>query len=181
MVGSRSELKIKSKNYFCLKWETQTIDKDYLICFLNSKIGKLILSAEKSTNYIPTLSLTKLRNIEIKLPELSIQKELSASVLKVNKIYQKIEKMKSDIELNPLSAKNIEKLDNILYSMEEFTLENKTKRLIAIGENKTIEFKSTLSYDLRSKQKNKDLEHSCLKTIVAFLNCKRRCFINWSI
>ena len=77
---------------------------------------------------------------------------------------------KSLIELNPLSAKNIEKLDNILYSMEEFTLENKTKHLIAIGENKTTEFKSTLSYDQRSKQKNKDLEHSCLKTIVAFLN-----------
>lgn len=42
--------------------------------------------------------------------------------------------------------------------------------LIALGESATLEFKSTLQWDVVQGQVNKDLRHSVLKTIAAFLN-----------
>ncbi len=42
--------------------------------------------------------------------------------------------------------------------------------LIANGESETVEFKSTLCKNLKTKQQDKEIEKSCLKTIVAFLN-----------
>jgi Putative DNA-binding domain/Eco57I restriction-modification methylase len=43
-------------------------------------------------------------------------------------------------------------------------------QLIAQGETKTVEFKSSLRYDIREQKVNKNLEHSCFKNIAAFLN-----------
>lgn len=42
--------------------------------------------------------------------------------------------------------------------------------LIGLGESATLEFKSTLQWDLIQNHVNKDLRHSVLKTIVSFLN-----------
>lgn len=44
------------------------------------------------------------------------------------------------------------------------------QELILAGESDTVEFKSTLRYDLRSKEVNKKLEYVVAKTIAAFLN-----------
>lgn len=44
------------------------------------------------------------------------------------------------------------------------------KALIAAGESKTVEFKSSLRYDLREKKPMPHLEHSCFKNLAAFLN-----------
>ena len=64
----------------------------------------------------------------------------------------------------------VEKLDLILQAMSEFTVQDKIRQRIYIGENRKTEFKETLSLDINTKQKNKLLEHASLKTITAFLN-----------
>jgi len=46
------------------------------------------------------------------------------------------------------------------------------KTLIAKGESDTVEFKTTLQWDVRQKKKNENLRHSVLKNIVAFLNTR---------
>jgi hypothetical protein len=45
-----------------------------------------------------------------------------------------------------------------------------TGLIIREGENETIEFKSTLRWDIRAGKTNQALERACLKTIAAFLN-----------
>ena len=44
------------------------------------------------------------------------------------------------------------------------------QELILAGECDTVEFKSTLRYDLRSKEVNKKLEYVIVKTVAAFMN-----------
>lgn len=44
------------------------------------------------------------------------------------------------------------------------------RRLIPLGESSTLEFKSTLQWDMVHQRVNKDLRYSVLKTIAAFLN-----------
>jgi hypothetical protein len=48
--------------------------------------------------------------------------------------------------------------------------ENKLNKLIEKGENDDIEFKSTLRWNIHANRTDKDIEHSVLKTIAAFLN-----------
>ena len=45
-----------------------------------------------------------------------------------------------------------------------------TTELVAMGETSRVEFKSTLRVNLHTGEKDKKMEHSCLKTIAAFLN-----------
>ncbi len=172
VISSISEFKIKPHNYAQILLDTMIVDRDYLISFLNSKIGQLKINAAKniSNQVIPKLSKAKIENIEIRIPDLQTQKKLLEGVTKVKKIYSTVERIKNDIELNPLSSKDIEKLDAILNSMSEFSIQDLLRKTISIGENKTTEFKETLSLDKKTQQKNKLLEHSALKNIVGFLN-----------
>jgi hypothetical protein len=48
--------------------------------------------------------------------------------------------------------------------------EDETKTLIRSGEDDTLEFKSTLRWNLRTNRADKGIELACLKTMVAFMN-----------
>ena len=50
------------------------------------------------------------------------------------------------------------------------TSKNPEEDIIKLGENATVEFKSTLRWNLQSNRFDKEVEHGVLKTIVAFLN-----------
>ncbi len=54
----------------------------------------------------------------------------------------------------------------LLCDIDEKTL----RELIIAGENDRLEFKSTLRWNLKANKPGKEIEFSCLKTIIAFLN-----------
>lgn len=64
----------------------------------------------------------------------------------------------------------IEKLDEVLAIRGSGNKCETHKELIGSGENKRIEFKSTLRWDIRAASIQKHIEHSVGKTIAAFLN-----------
>ena len=49
---------------------------------------------------------------------------------------------------------------------------NEVRDIVLAGETDTVEFKSTLRYDIRAKSVNKKIEYAVAKTIAAFLNSK---------
>jgi len=53
---------------------------------------------------------------------------------------------------------------------KDVSIENEVLLLIKSGENDTVEFKSTLRWDLKENRINKDMEYEVIKTIAAFLN-----------
>ena len=69
-----------------------------------------------------------------------------------------------------LIAKNInDYLDSLIIEPEEVK-EKSVEELIPLGESISLEFKSSLQWDVRENKLNKRLRHSVLKTIAAFLN-----------
>jgi len=54
--------------------------------------------------------------------------------------------------------------------LQQVNVNDKIKQLLAIGESKTVEFKSTLRYCLRENKPQKYVEHSAIKNLAAFLN-----------
>jgi hypothetical protein len=76
----------------------------------------------------------------------------------------------------PLISEEIKQHALEMYRTTTTDLNDKTshsvelRKLIAKGENKSLEFKSTLSWDIKEGAKKHHIEHSVLKTIAAFLN-----------
>ncbi|MEO0339866.1 MAG: RNA-binding domain-containing protein [Bacteroidota bacterium] len=58
------------------------------------------------------------------------------------------------------------RVTNYLRSREQIS----TKEIIDLGENNTVEFKSTLRWNLYAQKKDKAIEKAALKTIAAFMN-----------
>lgn len=56
--------------------------------------------------------------------------------------------------------------------IQENELQRNIASLISTGENDTVEFKSTLRWDLKLNKINKELENTVLKTIAGFMNYK---------
>jgi hypothetical protein len=54
--------------------------------------------------------------------------------------------------------------------LQQVDANDKIKQLLASGESKTVEFKSTLRYCLRENKPQKYVEHSAIKNLAAFLN-----------
>lgn len=54
--------------------------------------------------------------------------------------------------------------------LQQVNANDKIKQLLANGESKTVEFKSTLRYCLRQNNPQKYVEHSAIKNLAAFLN-----------
>lgn len=69
-----------------------------------------------------------------------------------------------------LIAKKINEFMDALVTEPEQHVALSADKLRKLGESATLEFKSTLRWDLIQDRVNKDLEHSVLKTIAAFLN-----------
>jgi predicted HTH transcriptional regulator len=82
-----------------------------------------------------------------------------------------IDNFDNELALNPSSSNSIfSQLDNMLEAIGGLTDQDKVRNLIRQGESKYIEFKETLSLDVRKKTREKHITLSVLKTIVGFLN-----------
>ena len=71
----------------------------------------------------------------------------------------------------------IDELTKMAYQVQNFIALSdltsiKIKKIIDIGENKTIEFKQTLTWDIKKGSKNKTLLFEIKKAIAGFLNCE---------
>jgi len=69
-----------------------------------------------------------------------------------------------------IMTRKLNEFMNCLLSAPEPTRERPISELIRLGESLTLEFKSTLQWDIIRNESNKGLRHSVLKTIDAFLN-----------
>ncbi len=59
---------------------------------------------------------------------------------------------------------------SLIDRVKELNHKNEAMALINGGENSSVEFKSTLRWDLRLEKRNSEIEASVLKTIAAFIN-----------
>ena len=65
---------------------------------------------------------------------------------------------------------HLERCKRILEKPPSYWRSNPILELIAQGESHSLEFKETLQYNMHTKQADRDVLHSSLKTIAAFLN-----------
>jgi len=143
----------------------------YVAQFLGTSVGQHALSILTVGNVVQRLSKSDLAECIIALPSLDHQKEIVLTHQKLSALKVVIGKFDSELSLNPTGLSEFQKqVDAMLTVIGELSEADYLRNIIRNGESKTVEFKETFSLDVRKQTKEKYIEDSSLKTIVAFLN-----------
>ena len=120
---------------------------------------------------IPHLNKSDLAQATIALPSFDDQEKILVTQQKLNDLKNSIDNFDNELALNQTSSKSIlAQLDSMLEAIGGLTDADEVRNIIRQGESKNTEYKETLSLDVKKKTKEKYVELSALKTIVAFLN-----------
>lgn len=170
VVSQLSDATIKHHNYFQVVIGEKAIS-GYVAAFFRSDLGKLVLQSLTSGAVIPHLNKGDLEQATIALPSFSDQEQILATQSKLSDLKHSIDNFDNELALNPTSSLSIlAQLDSMLEAIGGLTDSDEIRNIIRQGESKNVEFKETLSLDVKKKTKEKYIELSALKTIVAFLN-----------
>jgi len=170
VVTSITDFNLKHHNYYQVVLSQKALNK-YVEIFYKSELGKLELEAHKVGIAIQTLSIRRLRAATIPLPSVSEQKKVILTQNKLEDLKNEINTLESELALNPTSSSTaLSRLDDMINVFKELTEADEVYSYIRKGESQILEFKETFSLDIDKQTKEKYLEVSALKTIVAFLN-----------
>ena len=171
---------IKNSSYI-LEFFEEKVLAEYISYFLETDLGKLILKESTQDYVIPSLTMHTLNNICIPLPPLRLQKNIIEASNKIKELNTTFTSITSELGNNPTSVSTInDKLNGILDSLNMLSDTEKSLSIILKGETQFVEFKETLSLDVKKSKyvdnykiiKESYIEGSVIKTIAAFLNSK---------
>ena len=163
--------KIKSKNYYQIVLNSKYAIAEYLVLFFNTDVGRSIIELIETGTVIPNKKQSDLESLGIPLPDLETQKEIINLNHKLYDLNNKLSDFEREIAINPLSCQKIEfEVDKMLDALKLLNNSDKILSSIRDGESKILEFKETLTKNIRTNQKDKEIQKATLKTIVAFLN-----------
>ena len=170
-VSKLSDLKIKQQNYFQIVLDKNIVKNEYLELFFRSALGKITLKTITTGGFIPHINKTFLLGAYVLIPNFREQEILIETAKKLALLKEKVDIFNNEIAFNPNSARSIQdKINTMLFALDEGTETEKIMRILRTGESKTIEFKQTLSMDVKTGKKEKIIEKAILKTLDAFLN-----------
>lgn len=163
--------KIKSKNYYQIVLNSKYAIAEYLVLFFNTDVGRSIIELIETGTVIPNKKRSDLESLGIPLPDLETQKEIINLNHKLYDLNNKLSDFEREIAINPLSCQKIEfDVDKMLDALKLLNNSDKILSSIRDGESKILEFKETLTKNIKTNQKDKEIQKATLKTIVAFLN-----------
>lgn len=166
------DVTIKHQNLIQIVLNKNIVEAKYLALFFNTKIGQLILGTLLSGTVIQHINKDDIQRSLVPIPDLPLQNKIIDSDKKLRQLKEKINSFEEEIALSPGSVENIEmNLNKMLNSLNMLNESDKILSLIREGENKEIEFKSTLRKPIKKDPTPENvIEKMTLKTIAGFLN-----------
>jgi type I restriction enzyme M protein len=173
--------KFNKSGFFILVLNKQTLDAKYLVLYLNSVVGQAYLrDCGELTNNTQYCTLRALKNnLLAPIPPLDTQKACVDVKNKIKELKDKISEFEEDIIFKPDMAKKVAyQLSSTVNFLNKTNAKEELLNLIRKGEDSSVEFKESFSWDLKRTEKDQkykpmkegDIEKSSLKTIVGFLN-----------
>lgn len=170
VIYKLEDAKLKHHNYFQVVL-CDSVLNEYVTSFFRSALGKLVINSLTSRTFIPHLNKKDIEQALVALPRLDEQKMIVQTQNKFQVLKNAIDGFYSELALNPTSSSSIlDQLDMMLAAIDSLTDADRVRGFVREGETKYVEFKETLSLDVKKQIKEKYIEDSALKTVVAFLN-----------
>jgi len=163
-----NSLTLKHHNYFQVELKPN-FDATYVASYFRSAIGRLVLSSLASYGAFPKIRKSSLPHAIVAAPTLAEQAVIVDLQQCLRRLKHTVEELENEVALNP-SENLLPQLNKMLESANALRDTDRVAATIRNGESKTIEFKETLSVDIKTGNKEKYIETSALKTICAFLN-----------
>lgn len=171
VVSEIDKTTLKHQNYFQIVLNENIVKSEFLALFYRSELGILILKSLTSGSFIPNINKSDIESSYVAIPKLEEQNLIIVTNQKLSELQETINQLKTELSLNPKNANVIlDKFESIQSPLKQLSNEDLVYSLIRKGENKHIEFKETFSKNIRTGQKDKEIEKSSLKNIVGFLN-----------
>jgi len=133
---------------------------------INGIANRAFLTAETNASISNALPEKYLPEVESRYPG-----ALTKQFIPIDPALWKVERFPDFLEARQeLIAIKINDFMSAMIAEPEILHERPIEDLIAMGESATLEFKSTLQWDILQNNVSKELRHSVLRTIAAFLN-----------
>jgi hypothetical protein len=162
---------ITKNRYLQLKLDVRKVNPIYLKTFLNSELGIKFLESLSNGAIIQYLQVDELLSSKLYLLPLELQNKTVEIMENIDVLNDKLKDFRERILFNPKTSSLVMlEIDKIRKSLETLTEEEKLLSLIRSGESSKVEFKQTLSKNIKTKQKDKEMEKMVLKTICGFMN-----------
>jgi len=170
VICKLEDAKLKHHNYFQVVLRDSALS-EYVTSFFRSALGRLVLDGLTSKTIIPRLYKKDIGQALIALPSLDEQETIVQTHKKLHDLRSAIDEFDAELALNPTRSSSIlSQLDEMLDVIGSLTDADRVRNTVREGETKGVEFKETLSLDVKKQNKEKYIEDSALKTVVAFLN-----------
>lgn len=161
-----STLKVaSSKNYHHFFPKKHLKDKQFADSLVNITFISAPLNQKKIRAKTPSIYINEFKD---ESGDTKINEALNSHLISLDSFG--IESDDYNIFLEARAKRIYDELNQRIELNHTEPAKEEVKELVIQGESDTIEFKSTLRYDLRTKEVNKRLEHTVAKTIAAFLN-----------
>ena len=164
--------RILERNYI-VKITSNDVLSDYVKYFLNTRLGKLILSEKRDfLSHMRYLSKKDVNELRIIHPSIDTQNEIINAYKDLSKSYNLIQDLRENLNESPEKARQVSsEIREINQKLGTISLEGKINEMIKIGENKKIEFKETFGFNFHTNNlRDENLVKASTKNIVAFLN-----------
>ena len=176
-VKNRSEMYIdmeslgKNKNdYMRLIFNKNIVLNKYMREFFRTKCGDFLLQYILSTKSVKDPCL-RFADLLVPVVDIRIQYKIVKLHADLEEMELKFVTYKEEAFNNTKSIDRLHSLINLkLLELDKITGVNIISYLVENGENDKVEFKETLSVDIKTNRVNKSLENEILKTIAGFLN-----------
>ena len=170
VANKLSDLKLSDDHYFQVVLNDLAIN-EYLSFFFSSTLGELILDGIASGIAFHHIKKHDIEQALIALPSIEEQRTIVETQKKLQTLKTAIDEFDTELALKPISSNQIvNQLDLMLNAIDRLNHLDKIRGLIREGESKSIEFKESLSLDLKTGKKAKYIQEASLKTVAAFLN-----------
>jgi hypothetical protein len=177
VISSISKAKMDHHKYYQV-FMTDTVCSEYLELYFKSSLGQDVLNrlVSGSTNIVTILQNGDAELLTISLPKLKEQKKIVETQERIKDLKEKIDYFQSELAIHPESSYSIIKhIDNMLIAIDALSDADKIRSLIREGESKQLEFKETLSLNVKKPEsiqmvQDSVMEDMVFKTIAAFLN-----------
>jgi hypothetical protein len=162
---------LKHHNYIQVIISCEEVSNEYLAIYFISQLGRLTLRALHQGAFIPHLPKSALENILVPVPDVVHQKLIIDAHARLTQLDRALWEFRRELSVNPHSASTlVEHANAMLQQVHRLSTSDEVLALVRGGESRTLEFKESLSLDVRKGKKESYIENKALKTIAAFLN-----------
>lgn len=151
VICNLEDAKLKHHNYFQVVLGDLALN-EYVMSFFRSTLGKLVLDSLVSGTFIPHLNKKDIEQALVALPTIDEQKNICNTQKKLHHLKNAMDEFDAELALNPSGSISIlNQLDMMSHAIGQLTDVDTIHRLLREGESKYVEFKETLSLDVKKQ------------------------------